>query len=293
MRSYAYTAPLAPEGLSCATGSGADQSADGGDGALYSSAATFPLDRQRVARHVACQGRRMLLPTACILAALFSVAVGLVAIARKVALGLNASPAKASAAVALGVAAVAALALGLADYGFFAHFESVPPRIALFALTVTVASQLALGRVRAIAVLPVTGLVALQSFRVVVEVGLHALGEAGHVPPVMTWSGRNFDVLVGFSAPLVAWASHRFGAKARALVLAWNVAGLALLVNVVVLAMTSVPGPTHLQDGVSLTIVAHVPFILLPAVLVPVALSSHIAIFRALLGRRDVSRGCP
>lgn len=225
----------------------------------------------------------MFLPIACILAAFFFVAIGLVAIARSVALGLSASPAKASATVAVLIAAVAALALVLADRGFFAHFEVVPPRIALFALVVTAASQLALGRVRAIAVLPVTGLIALQSFRVVVEVGLHALGEAGQVPPVMTWSGRNFDVLVGLSAPLVAWASRRFGTKMRGLVLAWNAVGFALLVNVVAIAITSVPGPTHMQNGVPLTIVAHVPFVLLPTVLVPVALSSHIAIFRALL----------
>ncbi len=55
--------------------------------------------------------------------------------------------------------------------------------------------------------------------------------------------------------------------------------------NVVVLAMTSIPGPTHLRDGVAPVIVAEVPFILLPALLVSTAFASHVALFRALLRR--------
>ncbi len=227
----------------------------------------------------------MLLPTACILVAFLWVTVGLAALAGTAARRVNGAPKRASAAVALAVVAVAVIALVLARRGFFARFDVVPPRIALFALATTVASQVALGRSKAIPAIPLTGLIALQSFRIVVELALHALGGAGHVPLAMTWSGRNFDVVVGVSAPWVAWASYRFGTRARGLVLAWNGLGLALLANVVGLAVTSVPGPTHLQAGPPLTIVADVPFILLPAVLVPVALSSHILIFRALLGR--------
>jgi hypothetical protein len=72
----------------------------------------------------------------------------------------------------------------------------------------------------------------------------------------------------------------------RRLVLAWNIMGLALLVNIVVVAILSTPrfaafGPDRLN-----TFVTYPPFVWLPTVLVLAALAGHLIIFRAVRGGR-------
>lgn len=237
----------------------------------------------------------MVFATVCLFVAVAIVILGLAALAARTAPRLGVAPARAVAAVVGFAAAVSAVALVLAHTGFFARFDVVPPRIALFVVAVTLTSQLLLGRAKAIAVLPVGGVIALQSFRVVVELGLHALYEDGSIPRAMSYSGRNFDVLVGLSAPLVAWAWYRFGTRVRRWALLWNVFSIGMLLNVVILALTSIPGPTHLRDGVAPVVVAEVPFILLPALLVSTAFASHVAVFRALFRREGdgVVSGAP
>ena len=64
--------------------------------------------------------------------------------------------------------------------------------------------------------------------------------------------------------------------------MAWNVAGLLLLVNIVAVAILSTPrlamfGPDQLN-----VFVFYPPFVWLPAVLVLAALAGHLIIFRAL-----------
>ena len=76
------------------------------------------------------------------------------------------------------------------------------------------------------------------------------------------------------------------GAAGRRLVLAWNILGLALLANIVVVAILSTPrfamfGPDRLN-----TFVTYPPFVWLPAILVLAALAGHLIIFRALSPRR-------
>ena len=57
----------------------------------------------------------------------------------------------------------------------------------------------------------------------------------------VTWHGRNWDVLVGLTAPLMAWLVVTLRVPPR-VAAAWNLAGLAILANTVVTVMTSVPG---------------------------------------------------
>lgn len=103
----------------------------------------------------------------------------------------------------------------------------------------------------------------------------------GIMPQQMSYSGRNFDVLTGTTAIVVAGlvAARVAG---RRLVMAWNSAGLLLLVNIVTVAILSTPrfaafGPDHLN-----VFVTYAPFVWLPAVLVLAALAGHLIVFRAL-----------
>ena len=184
--------------------------------------------------------------------------------------------------------ATAAAWLGLtwmaADRGVLREWNaSPPPLLLLFGGIVGLAVAIALtdyGR-RLATGLPFAVLVALQGFRLPLEMAMHEMYEQGVMPAQLSYSGRNFDVLTGLSAFVVAWlvATGRAG---RGLVAAWNVMGLALLVNVVTIAVLSTPLFAYFGDERLNVFVTYPPFVWLPAVMVLAALAGHLLVFRAL-----------
>jgi hypothetical protein len=105
------------------------------------------------------------------------------------------------------------------------------------------------------------------------------------VPVQITFEGRNFDVGIGASALLVAAlvARHRLSPP---WLLAWNAAGLAMLVNVIGTVATSIPGPLHLPwPGEPLTAIATWPMVWLPAFLAPFAVFLHLVSIRQTVAR--------
>ena len=186
----------------------------------------------------------------------------------------------------LAVAAAAlwmALTWTLANRGVLLAQGPPPPFGIMVAGVLVLAPIVALGRIgtRIARFVPLWALVAVQSFRLPLEIAMHRLAERGIMPPQMSYSGRNWDILTGASALLVAlllWA----GLGGRKLVWVWNVAGLALLLNIVAIAVMSVPtfqyfGPLRVNVFVMLT-----PFVWLPAVMVLTALAGHLVILRSL-----------
>jgi hypothetical protein len=126
--------------------------------------------------------------------------------------------------------------------------------------------------------------IALQTFRVFVELVLWQLYREGRVPVQMTFEGWNFDILVGLSAPAVAWAAAR-GALGRRALVGWNVVSLGLLANIVIIANRAAPGPLHAAWGnPSSTVIAEAPYIWLPAFLVPLAVLLHVVSLRQVGG---------
>lgn len=124
-------------------------------------------------------------------------------------------------------------------------------------------------------------LIGLQVFRVAVEIFLFLGHRAGFVPVQMTMEGRNFDVVTGLSAMPMAWLVAKKLAP-RWLVHAWNTMGLALLLNVVVIAVLSMPTPLRrFHNEPANTFVTYFPYVWLPLYLVQVAWMSHLLIFRA------------
>jgi len=173
--------------------------------------------------------------------------------------------------------------LALADRGTFRRWDATPPPfallvVAILALGVSIAFSPLGGR---LARLPLWTLVAAQAFRLPLEISMHALVGRGIMPEQMSYSGRNFDIATGASALIVAGLVAA-GVAGRRLVTAWNIAGLLLLVNVVVVAILSTPrfaafGPEHLN-----VFVTYAPFVWLPAVLVLAAWTGHLIVFRGL-----------
>lgn len=177
-------------------------------------------------------------------------------------------------------AGVAVLTGALASQGVFSVFEPFPRVQPLFVLGFVWATLWAvLGGGRALTKLPVAWLVGFQSFRVLVELAIHEAVSQGIAPPQMTWTGMNWDILVGLTAIPVALLASRLP---RWALLVWNALSLGLLVNVVSVATLSMPGPlqqlTPDNDWIGLF-----PYIWLPQVLVTTALLGHVLLFLKLL----------
>ena len=173
----------------------------------------------------------------------------------------------------------------LASRGAVSDFSRLPPPFMLMAFAYLLAtlalafsplgSQLA-------AHTSLAGLVGYQVFRLPLELWLYAQYQVGVLPVQMTWLGLNFDVATGVTAPLLAVFIARGGAP-RALVLAWNCLGLALLVAVVSIAVLSTPSPLRaFANDPPIRFVTEPPFVWLPAFLVQGALLGHVLVFRRL-----------
>ena len=116
--------------------------------------------------------------------------------------------------------------------------------------------------------IPAKSLVSLQIFRVFVEILLWMSFLQNLLPVQMTFEGRNFDVLSGLTAPFAAYflANNRIG------LVVWNILSLALLANILAVAVLSMPTPfRYFINEPSNTIVTTFPFIWLPGLLVPLA----------------------
>jgi hypothetical protein len=184
------------------------------------------------------------------------------------------------------VAWLALLAV-MAQSGFFLHFDVLPPRLAFAVLPplLLILYLAGSGRVtHLLAALPATWLLAAQVFRVAVEVVLWLLFLAGRVPVQMTFEGLNFDILAGLTGPLVALYLVRNPHRKTAVGVVWNILGLALLLNIVTIALLSAPSPFRLfMNEPANTIVAQWPFIWLPGFVVPMAFLLHVFSLKQLM----------
>ncbi len=171
-----------------------------------------------------------------------------------------------------------ALTAILARNGAFSNFQRLPPTLLLFVFAAVAAATFLASRTSA--TLP--WLIGFQAFRIPVELFLHQGYLAGFVPVQMTWEGRNFDILTGLSALPLAWLAHR-GQLPSWAAHTWNLAGFALLVNVMSVAILSFPTPfRQFLNEPANVFVTTVPYVWLPAFLVPAAWFGHAAVFRHL-----------
>jgi hypothetical protein len=137
---------------------------------------------------------------------------------------------------------------------------------------------------------PLWLLTAMESFRLGVELFLHALWLGGQLPQMLTYHGANFDILIGISAPVMAWliATRRISDQ---LALTWHVAGIAFLANVALRAALTSPGPFKLlATEVPNMAIGTFPFTFIPGLMVPLALVLHVLAIRALRVRRRHER---
>jgi len=124
----------------------------------------------------------------------------------------------------------------------------------------------------------------LHVIRVPVELVLWGLSVYKAVPLLMTFEGRNFDILSGLTAPLIFYWGYVQKRIPRQILLLWNFITLGLLVNILINGVLSAQSPfQQFAFDQPNRAILYFPFSLLPAGLVPLVLFSQLATIRVLL----------
>ncbi|MCA9710260.1 MAG: hypothetical protein KDK70_30755 [Myxococcales bacterium] len=189
---------------------------------------------------------------------------------------------------ALGTAVALAVwmaATGAASASGVLEAPGFPPRaMILMGACNLVAVGLAFSRVgtRLVDGLPIAALVGFAAYRLPLELVLHRFHAEGVLPVQMTYEGRNLDIVTGILGLLVGLWLWRRG-PSRALVWAFNLVGLGLLINVAAIAVLSSPFPFRVfMDEPAVLLVFHFPYgWILPMCVAP-ALAGHLLVFRWL-----------
>ncbi|MEO7538431.1 MAG: hypothetical protein ABIV21_00245 [Pyrinomonadaceae bacterium] len=164
--------------------------------------------------------------------------------------------------------------------GFYLNASGVPPR--LVTVGVMPANLLILAcfiffRRDLVERMPIRVLTLVHVVRIPVEIVLLLLYNSGTVPQVMTFEGLNFDILSGILAPVAYLLAFRGQTVNKWVLVVYNIIGLALLANIVSIAILSLPSPVQRmafdQPNVA---VLYFPYIWLPTIVVPIVLFSHL-----------------
>lgn len=181
---------------------------------------------------------------------------------------------------------------GIIGYSnFYTVTNTVPPRFLLLVLPpllfIIVLFNTSKGK-QFIDRLDVNTLVILHTVRIPVEMVLFWLFIHETVPQLMTFEGRNFDIISGITAPIIFYFGFVKKQLGRKIILIWNFICLVLLINIVVNAVLSARFPFQKfafdQPNIA---VLHFPFNWLPSCIVPLVLFSHLVVIRQLLNKKD------
>jgi len=119
----------------------------------------------------------------------------------------------------------------------------------------------------------------LHTVRLPIEIILLELYLNKMIPQLMTFEGRNFDAVLGITAPIVGYLYLKKRISKIKLI-AWNVIGVFFICFILVNAILSSELPFQQfafdQPNRALNFF---PFILLPAVIVPIVIWTHITDF--------------
>lgn len=175
----------------------------------------------------------------------------------------------------------------LAYSGFLSDFSMFPPKMFIVLLIPLVLIIWALTRPKTtqlLANIPPQWLLYVQSFRFIVELLLWALFIDNRAPVQMTFEGFNYDILVGITGPIVGYYCFVKKTWSKKVAIIWNFAGILILLNILVIAVLSMPTPMRVfMNDPANTIVAQFPIVLLPAILVPIAYSMHLFSLKQLM----------
>jgi hypothetical protein len=195
--------------------------------------------------------------------------------------------------VVLAVLLIWLLILGVVSKtGFYAVTDVMPPRLLFVVMPafVTIAALFLtdIGR-RFLDDLDLKTLTWLHIVRIPVEIVLLWLFLYKMIPELMTFEGRNFDILSGITAPLIVyWVYSKKNVHSK-LFLWWNILCLGLLLNIVTSAILAAPYPFQQlafdQPNIG---VLYFPFVWLPGCIVPLVFLSHLVAIRRVVKKKNI-----
>lgn len=188
--------------------------------------------------------------------------------------------------------------LGILAYnGFFIPFDTIAPRFLLVLIPPLslILYLLCFSRMTRLLlkVIPEKWLIRVQGIRILTELffGLGFLGL--YIPPQMTFLWLNQDVIVGATAPLAAWLFFSRGRYQKPEAIMWNVFGIALLINIIIITSFSLPSSYRVFfNEPSNIFITQFPFIWIIGFIYPFALAMHLFSLRQLIMNktRPISR---
>ena len=177
--------------------------------------------------------------------------------------------------------------------GFYTQFKVLPPRLPLLVIPpfILVMSTVLSKRGKALLDgVDIKTLTLLQVIRFPIEITLYWLFLYHKVPQLITFEGRNFDILSGLTAPVVFYFGFVKKTLSYKILIGWNIICLLLLTNVVINALLSSPTRFQLfafkQPNIA---IGYFPFILLPSFLVPAVAFASIASLYQLIKKKQIN----
>ena len=125
--------------------------------------------------------------------------------------------------------------------------------------------------------IPEQWIIYFQSFRVIVETLFVFSVAQGILNYHVTIEGYNFDMIFGFTAPIIAYAVYGKEWLPKKAILSWNYIGLGVLASVIFLFITVIYKPEIYGSEVPLLPLEALtyPYVLIAGFLMPVAVFLH------------------
>ncbi len=176
--------------------------------------------------------------------------------------------------------------------GYFTNLSGIPRLPLMIGITLIAILFLFLWpRTRTILMkMPITTLHYIHIVRVPVEMVLWWLAVSRAILMDMTFEGGNLDIISGISAPFAAVFMVGARSKSRIGAIIWNLIALALLMNIVQMALGYMPYFYTPDTGQNANLgVFYFPYVLLPTFIVPTVLFSHLVSLYQLIFKKDQS----
>ncbi|SHJ94173.1 hypothetical protein SAMN04488007_2027 [Maribacter aquivivus] len=170
--------------------------------------------------------------------------------------------------------------------GILSYFEVFNEKPLLFPLAIIATTLLSFLSFKMVSIekLNTNYLLGIHIIRIPVELCLYQLFLKDQIPEIMTFTGWNFDILIGLSAVVIL--IYQYVKKknlARQYFLFWNVIGLLFLSVIVIIAILSSPLPIQQfafeQPNIALL---EFPYSFLPTCIVPIVFISHFLLIKHL-----------